>query len=528
MFRVLVSDKLGQPGLDRLSQDSEVSLDVNTGLSKAELVDIIGNYEALIVRSATKVDADVLAAGRNLKVVGRAGIGVDNVDVKAATARGVIVMNTPQANAIATAEFAMSLLLGASRHVAHAHMSVAGCEWDRARFTGQQLYGKVLGLIGCGQIGRLVAKRAKAFEMEVIACDPYVSEDVARAIDVRLVDLDDLLAKADYISLHTSLSAETESLINSDTLKRMRDGVVLINAARGKLIDEAALADALHNGKVKAAAIDVYRQEPPGPEHPLVGLPNVLHTPHLGASTEEAQRDVAIQIADQVLDALRGKDFRNSINMPYVSGPEFKKVLPYMQLAEKIGVLQFHMAPRQIRRVEIAVRQEDDSDLLRPVAAALLKGLLENFLEDSVNYVNAPVLAEEHGIRVTQGSDMGESDFAHAITCRVHWDDGSRIVTGALFSGAHPRIVQISKYHMDVDPSGIVLLMLNKDLPGVVGDVGSVLGRHGVNIGEWRLGRAEKGGEALSFVNLDDHPPAAAIDELQQVGAVTKVKVVDF
>ena len=528
MFRVLVSDKLGQPGIDKLARDSEVSCDVKTDLSKAELLEIIGDYDALIVRSATKVDADVVAAGRKLKVVGRAGIGVDNVDVKAATARGVIVMNTPQANAIATAEFAMSLVLGVSRHIAHAHMSVAEGEWNRSKFTGRQLHGKVLGLIGLGQIGRLVANRARAFEMDVIACDPYVSEDVARKHAVRLVDLDDLLAQADYVSLHTSMSAETEKLINADTLDRMKDGVVFINAARGKLVDEVALAQALQSGKVKAAAVDVYQEEPPAKDHPLVGLPNVLHTPHLGASTEEAQRDVAIQIVDQVLDALRDKDFRNSINMPFVTGPEFRKTLPYMQLAEKMGVLQFHMASAPIRRVEIAVQQEEGSDLLRPVAAALLKGLLEGFLEDSVNYVNAPILADEHGIRVAQGSEIGDGDFTHAITCRAYWDDDSRTITGALFGGTHPRIVQVSKYYMDVDPSGIVLLMLNKDLPGVVGDVGSVLGGHGVNIGDWRLGRAEKGGEALSFVNLDDHPPQAAIDDLEKIEAVTKVKVLEL
>ena len=422
----------------------------------------------------------------------------------------------------------MSLLLGVSRHIAHAHMSVAGGEWDRSRFTGQQLHGKVLGLIGFGQIGRLVANRAKAFEMDVVACDPYVSEDVARKHSVRLVDLDDLLAHADYVSLHTSMSAETEHLINAGTLDRMKDGVVIINAARGKLVDESALAQALQSGKVKAAAVDVYQNEPPAEDHPLVGLPNVLHTPHLGASTEEAQRDVAIQIVNQVLDALRDNDFRNSINMPFVTGPDFRQTLPYMQLAEKMGVLQFHMAPAPIRHVEIAVRAEEGSDLLRPVAAALLKGLLEGFLEDSVNYVNAPVLADEHGIRVAQGSDISDGDFTHAITCQAHWDDDSRTITGALFGGTHPRIVQVSKYHMDVDPSGIVLLMLNKDLPGVVGDVGSVLGEHGVNIGEWRLGRAEKGGEALSFVNLDDHPPQAAIDDLEKIAAVTKVKVLEL
>ena len=525
MFRILVSDKLGEAGIARLNAESDVDVDIKTGLSRAELIDVIGDYDALIIRSATKVDGDVLNAASRLRVIGRAGIGIDNVDVRGATEKGVIVMNTPQANAIATAEHTMTMMLAVSRHTAQAHESVRRGEWERSRFSGQQLSGKTLGIVGLGQIGRLVAQRARAFKMNIIAYDPYVSEDIGREMEIPLVDLDELLGQSDYVSLHTSMSAETESIINEKTIGLMKPGSILINPARGNLVDEEALASALKAGRIKAAAIDVFRTEPPGQDNLLLGLPNVLHLPHLGASTIEAQRDVAVQIAEQVIDALRNKDFRNSVNMPFIPGMDFEKTMPYMNLAEKIGQLQFHMAAAPIRGVEIELQGETVKELLRPIAAALLKGILRGFLEDLVNYVNAPMLAEGHGISVAQSKGIGAAHYANLISCRVHFDGGERTISGALFGGTHPRIVQVSQYHMDVDPSGIVLVMLNKDLPGVIGQVGSILGSHKVNIGEWRLGRGEVGTEALSFVNLDSYPPDDAIAELKSVEAVVKLEI---
>jgi D-3-phosphoglycerate dehydrogenase len=525
MYRILVSDKLGKAGLDRLGKETDVDVDIKTALSHDELIDIIGDYDALIIRSATRVDADVLEAAVRLRVVGRAGIGIDNVDVRKATSRGVIVMNTPQANAVATAEHTLAMMLAVSRHTAQAHESMRRGEWKRSSFTGQELADKILGIIGLGQIGRLVAQRAKSFQMNIVAHDPYVSEEIGREMGVPLVDLDELLSQSDYITLHTSMSSETENMINEKTIGMMKAGVILINPARGKLIDESALADALNSGSIKAAAVDVYRKEPPDEKNPLIGLSNVLHLPHLGASTEEAQRDVAVQIVEQVIDALRNKDFRNSVNMPFIPGADFEKTMPYMNLAEKIGQLHFRMAAAPIRSVEIELQGDSIKALLKPIATAVLKGILQGFLKESVNYVNAPMLAEQHGISVAQSKGIGTPNYAHLISCRVGFEGGERTISGALFGGTHPRIVQVSQYHMDVDPSGIVLVMLNRDLPGVIGRIGTILGKHEVNIGEWRLGRGEKGTEALSFVNLDSYPSDEAIAELKSVEEVVKLEI---
>jgi len=526
MFRILVADKLGQAGLDRLADAQDAEFDVRTDMAKQELCSVIADYDALLVRSSTQVDNDVLTAGKNLRVVGRAGMGVDNIDIKAATASGVIVMNTPGANSIATAEHTMTMLLAACRHTAQAHTSVQNGQWERSRFVGIQLYRKTLGLIGFGRIARHVAKRAKAFDMEVIAYDPYVSEEIGQQTAVTLVERDELFAQADVISLHSSLSAETEHIVNTANLAKAKDGVIIINPSRGGLIDEEALAIALKDGKVRCAALDVYSEEPPGANNPLVGLPNVLTTPHLGASTEEAQRDVAVLIVEQVLDALRNEDFRNSVNMPFAAGPEFASVLPYMQLGEKIGILQFHMADAPIRKVELELHGDTVREFTKPIATGVLKGLMSNVIAEPVNYINAPMLAEQHGIHIAQAKGLVGPEYTNVMSCRVSWEGCDRTITGAVFGGEHPRILQVSDYHLDVDPSGTVLVMLNNDVPGVIGQVGTLLGAYGVNIGEWRLGRPHVGEDALSFINLDSEPPAGAIDALEQVDAIQKLKLV--
>lgn len=525
MFKILVADKLGQAGLERLDAATDAVYDVKTGLSKEELIAIIADYDALIVRSGTRPDADILAAATNLKVIGRAGIGVDNIDVRAATARGIIVMNTPQANSIATAEQALTLMLAASRHTAAAHASLSSGEWQRSQFTGQQLYRKVLGVVGFGRIGRLVAERAQAFGMEVIAYDPYVSEETGRELGVTLVDMDDLLAQSDYITLHTASTPETNKMINADAIARMKDGVIIVNAARGKLIDEGALLAALNSGKVRCAALDVFSEEPPT-NNPLIGHPKVVHVPHLGASTVEAQRDVATQIVDQVLDALRGADFRNAINLPFRAGPEFARSRPYLMLAEILGIMQWHLAEAPIRRVEVEVSGEQVDELVRPVAAALLKGILSQHLPDSVNYINAPALADENGITISQTKGLSAADYGNLISCKVGWEGGSRIISGVLFGGSEPRLVQIDDYHLDARPQGVLLVMQNRDVPGVIGQVGTILAAYAVNIGEWRMGRTRPGGEALSIINLDSEPPSVVMDALSKVTAITQVKLI--
>lgn len=528
MFRILIADKMGQAGLDRLAQAEDITYDVKMGAAKEELLAIMPAYDALIVRSGTKVDADLLNAGTNLKVVGRAGIGVDNIDVKAATARGIVVMNTPRANAVATAEHAMALMLGVSRHIAPAHASLLAGEWERSKFTGVELNGKTLGIIGFGNIGRLVAARAQAFGMEVIAYDPYISEAVAHETGVTLVDLEDLLPQADYITLHASSTPETQQLINAQAISQMKDGAVLINGARGKLVDEAALADALKSGKLKAAAVDVYSSEPPPAGHPLLGLPNVLHTPHLGASTKEAQKAVAEEIVDQVLDALRGNGIRHAVNMPFSVGPGFEELEPHMALATTLGILQYHLAGAPIHHIEVEVRGERCEELVRPVASALLMGVLRQLVDGPVNYVNAPLLAEQQGITITQSHGLGDTDYPNLIYCRAHTGAGQRTLAGVLFGGREQRIVQVDNYHLDANPTGTLLVLQNRDVPGVIGQVGTILSAYNVNIGEWRMGRFAPGGEALSFINLDSIPPVQVLDALEKVPAITQVKLINL
>lgn len=527
MFRILVSDKLGQAGLDRLAAAEDAVVDVRTGLSKEELLAIIPEYDALIVRSGTKVDEDVLKAGTRLKVVGRAGMGVDNIDVRAATLAGIIVMNTPGANSVATAEHALGLMLAASRHIAEAHASLAAGEWKRSAFVGTELMGKTVGVIGFGRIGRLVSQRALAFGMNVLAFDPFVSEEIAAELNVTLVDLDDLLAESDYITLHTALLEETEEMVNSKTISMMKEGVVIINAARGKLINDHDLAAALKSGRVGAAAIDVFRQEPPTLDNPLLNAPNVLHTPHLGASTREAQRVVAEMIADQVLDALRGTDYPNTLNMPFrVGGGGFAEIRPFMELAEKLGKLHQSLADGPIKRVEVEVQGNTVSELIRAIAAGILKGLVVESADFPINYINAPVVAAENGIEITQTKGIKRLDYPNLITCRAEWEGGQRTLSGVLFGGSEPRIVQVDEYQLDARPEGVVLIMGNRDVPGVIGRVGSLMAQYNVNIGEWRLGRDRPGGDALSFINLDSAPPLEVLEILANAEDVTVMHLV--
>ncbi len=526
MYKILVSDKLGAAALERLKEHADMSVDLKTGMSKEQLLEVIPEYDALIVRSGTQVTADVLAAGKKLRVVGRAGVGIDNIDVKAATMSGVVVMNTPGANSMATAELTMALMLAASRNIAQAHGSLKAGEWRRSDFVGVQLHHKVLGIVGFGRVGKLVAERAKAFGMDVLVFDPIALEETAREMGVMLVEMDELLSQSDYITLHAALNPSTTKLINADTIAQMKDGVILINAARGKLLDEAAVAEGLKSGKIKAAAIDVYSSEPPPADHPLLGLPNVVHVPHLGASTHEAERDVGIQIVGQVVNALRGTDYTYAVNMPFELEGEYATVRPYLELAETLGRLQAGLADKPIRRVEVEVQGDVVGGLVRAIGAALLKGLLEKDAEVAVNYINAPVLAHQRNIAMTQTVGINSLDYPNLIACRAVCDGGQRLLAGVLFGGTEPRIAQVDEYRLEARPEGVVLIMKNRDVPGVIGQVGTLLAAYEVNIGEWRLGRNKPGGEALSFINLDAVPTEAVLRALGEIEAVTQVKVV--
>jgi D-3-phosphoglycerate dehydrogenase len=529
MYHILISDKLGKAGLVRLDEIEDVRYDMKTGLSEAELAAIIPDYDALIIRSGTQVTADVLAAADKLKVVGRAGIGVDNIDIPAATLRGVIVMNTPGANSIATAEQTLALMLAASRFTAQSHASLLAGEWDRSQFAGTELNDKTLGIIGFGRVGRLVAERAQAFGMDVIAYDPYVSEEVGREMGVLLVDLEDLLPQADIITLHTAVTPETTKMINADTLNQMKNGVILVNVARGKLIDETALVEALQSGKVKMAALDVFSNEPPK-NNPLIGLPTVLHTPHLGASTIEAQHNVATQIVDQVVDALRQTDFRNALNMPFQAGLDFRAIRPYIALAEKIGNLHAGLAEGPIHTVEVEVNSDMLEEIVRAIAAGLLIGLLEKEHTKPLNYISAPVIADRKGMQINQttGKSPVPANYPNTITCRVLGDGWERLVAGTLFNDGQPGIIRLDDYQLNVRPVGSILILKNKDVPGVMGQIGTILAAYEVNIGEWRMGRDEPGGIALSFINLDSIPPQVTLDTLLKITAVTEVKLVNL
>jgi len=529
MFNILIPDDLSEAGLEVLRRDPNVHVDVVKKMPRAELLARIAEYHALIVRSDTRVDAEAIARGEKLRVIGRAGIGVDTIDVDAATHRGIIVMNTPQANTTATCEHTMAMMLALARNIPQADASLRRGEWTRGKFMGVQLHGKTLGIIGLGRIGTQVARRAQAFGMEVIAYDPYVSEEAARANKVLLVSLDELLAQSDFVTLHSSLTPGTRGLLDAAAIAKMKAGARVINVARGALVDIQALSDALTSGKLAGAALDVFEDEPPPPDLPLLKLPNVVVTPHLGASTAEAQRDVSIQIAEQVLDALHERDVRNAVNFPPIDPSALSIVRPYLALAEKLGRLQASLMEGRLARVEVEYRGADVVPHVKPLTVALLRGLLEPILGgEKVNYVNAPVIADERGIVVTQALNLTASEYTNLVSCRITTDQDEHTAAGTLFDGSQPRIVQLDHFRIDAVPEGLVLVISSRDVPGVIGRVGTILGASCVNIAEYRLGRTRPGDRALSFINLDTPVPDHALKALRELPEVFWAKQISL
>jgi len=528
MFRILITDDLSPQAVERLEAADDVNFELVRRPAPEDLGEIIALYDAIIIRSSVQVDADLLAAASQLKVIGRAGMGLDNVDIDAASLRGVIVMNTPGANTVATAEHTVAMLLALCRHVPQADVSVRSGEWTRSQFTGVQLYRKTLGIVGLGRIGAQVARRTQAFGMSVIAFDPYISDEVARELNVALVDLDELWSRSDFITLHTALTPETRGMIDATALARMKPGVRLVNCARGGLVDDVALVDALRSGHIAGAALDVFADEPLPPDSDLRNLPNVVLTPHIAASTIEAQRDVGTQIVDQVLAALRGEDYRNAVNMPVVDGNVFRLLRPYLRLAEKLGSLQMQLSEGRIKRVEVEFQGDEVSAYVKPLTVALLKGLLDPITDTPVNYISAPHLAMQRGISVSETRGLPTPNYANLLSCRVLWDEGERLVSGSLLGHEFPRVVQIDAFRIDAQPEGIILVMESIDVPGVVGCVGTLLGKRGINIAEWRLGRIAPEGEALSFINLDSPASANVLIELVELEGVNRVRQVEL
>lgn len=525
-FKILITDDVSPEGLELLDNSPDIEYDIVKGLTPDALVEKIRDYDGLVIRSSVKVTKEVLEAADKLKVIGRAGVGVDNVDVDAASMRGIVVMNTPGANTIATAEHTMAIMLSMCRYVPQAFGRLTQGVWDRKSFTGVQLYRKTLGIIGVGRIGSRVARYCQAFGMEVLAYDPYLSDEAAQDLKVKRVTLPELYAQSDFISLHAALTPKTEKLINAQAIAQMKDGVRLINAARGKLIDDEALLEGLQSGKIAAAALDVFTTEPLPPDSPLLTMENIIVTPHLAASTLEAQADVGTIVVAQLLDALHGLDFRNAINMPFSDAKLLREMQPYLSLAEQVGSMHAQLAEGDISRVEVEIKGEDIAEHIKPITVAILKGLLEPMLDHAVNYINAPYLVQRRGIAVSQTSGLHTPDYPNLISCRVEWPGGESTISATLFNRDEPRIVQMDGFRVDVRPEGVILVTNSIDRPGFIGRVGTILGELGINIATWRTGRSAPGGEAISFISVDKDVPDHVISLMNEFDLIEKVRKV--
>lgn len=527
-MKVLITDGLAKEGLSILESAEGVDVDVKKGISKEELLEIVGGYDALIVRSATKVTSDIIEAAVSLRAIGRAGIGVDNVDVEAATKKGIVVMNTPEANAITTAEHAITLMLSMARRIPQAHASLMSGKWERSKFKGVEIYGKTLGCVGLGNIGKLVAERAMGLKMNVIAYDPFVTKEAAEKMGVELVDLEDLLKRADFITIHTPLTPDTKDLINKDTFEKTKPGLILINCARGGVANEADITEAVKEGKLAGAAFDVYVNEPPEEGNPLLTLEeNVVFTPHLGASTEEAQTKVGLAIAEQVADFLVNDVVNNAVNMPSVSLEVLNVMKPYLNLAEKLGSLQGQLCKGGIKEIHIEYDGEVSELDTNPITVAALKGFLTPMTDAPVSFVNAPGIADEKGIKVIESKSSTTKDYTSLITIKVKTDEGESNVSGTIFGTEEPRFVRVNDVSIDVVPSGYLLVSENNDKPGFIGAMCSVLGENNVNIGRMHLGREAIGGRAIVFTNVDSPVPEEVIEKIQklpEIISVTQVK----
>ena len=526
MPKVLIADKLS-PAAVAIFKERGVDADVKTGLSKDELIKIVDQYDGIAIRSATKLTADVLKAAKNLKVVGRAGIGVDNVDIPAATAAGVIVMNTPFGNSITTAEHAISLMLALARELPAANASTQAGKWEKNRFMGVEITGKVLGLIGAGNIGSIVADRAKGLKMRVVAYDPFLSQERANDLGIEKVELNDLLARADFITLHVPMTPETKNILSADAIAKTKKGVRIINCARGGLIDEHALKAAIDNGHVAGAALDVFETEP-AKENILFGNEKVVATPHLGASTTEAQENVALQVAEQISDYLLTGAITNALNMPSISASEAQKVRPWISLAEKLGSFAGQLTGSSLAGVEIVYEGTPSMLNTRALTQAALAGLLKPMLSD-VNMVNAPVVAKERGVKVSETRRDAQGIYEGYIKIVVTMDDGTtRRVAGTVFSDGLPRLIQIKDISLDSGFAPHMLYIVNEDKPGFIGKLGTLLGDAKVNIANFTLGRSAPGQDALALIEVDGPVPEAVAQAVAKLPQVKHAKPLAF
>jgi len=527
--KILVSDDVSDSGLQPL-HDAGFAVHKKTGLTSETLRRELCDSDGLIVRSETKVTAGLMDAAKNLRVIGRAGVGVDNIDVTAATARGIVVMNAPDGNTITTAEHTIALLVALARNVPQANSSVKAAQWDRKRFVGAELQGKTLGIIGLGRIGRAVATRARGFGMRIVGHDPFIAAEQARDLEIELAPFNDLLARADFVTVHTPLTAETQNLIDNQAFAKMKRGVRIINCARGGLVDEAALFDAIKSGVVAGAALDVFEQEPPPSDHPLLQLEEVIVTPHLGASTTEAQEGVAFTVAEQMRDYLLTGTLRGAVNVPAMDAKLLHTFGPYLALAESLGRFQAQLVAGAVREVRVDLAGELVELDAAPVTRAFLAGLLRD-VSARVNIVNAFLIAEERRMGVTT-SYVRSGDIAPAIQTRVATEGGDQTASGTVFGiaggGREGRIVEINGFRIEAIPRGNMLVMHNRDVPGVIGRVGTILGEKGINISAFHLGRRERGGEAMAVIEVDAALNSDTIAELRAFKPVISVNQIQL
>lgn len=526
MFKILISDKLAPEGVNILSEVKDFQVDCKYGISPEELKGIIKDYDALIIRSGTTVTADILEAANRLKVIGRAGVGLDNVDLKAATKKGVVAMNTPAGNTTSTAEHTMSMILALSRNIPQACASLKSGKWERTKFGGVELYGKTLGVVGFGRIGSTVAKMAKGFGMRILTYDPYLSAEVAQNVGAEVLTLEELLKRADYITIHIPKSAETKNIISDKEFGLMKKTVRVINCARGGIVDEKALIKALEEKRIAGCALDVFESEPPAADHPLLKFDNCIATPHLGASTTEAQVNVAIEIAENVRNALLGKGIVNAANFPSISAEAYQVLAPYIDLGERVGRFAGQLLNGRVKEIRVTYNGLITTQKAGPVTMALVFGVLHPILEDSVNMINAVDVARERGIIVQEILSSQEGEFVNLISLEIVTDRDPLTVWGTLSGNRQPRIVKVNKVYVEAFPGGYMLFINNNDKPGVVGAVGTILAKAGINIAGITFGRESSGGMAVSVVNVDGPISDEIIRQMQTTPDILFAKLI--
>lgn len=521
-MKVLVSDNISPKCIEILKK-SGLEVDVKTGMKPEELKACIGDYHGLIIRSATKVTSEIINAAKNLKVIGRAGSGLDNVDRAAATKKGIVLMNTPGGNTITTAEHSIALMVALARQIPQATISMKAGKWEKKKFMGVELFNKTLGIIGIGNIGSQVAKRAQGLAMNVIAYDPFLSEDKAKAMGVEKVDIRELFRRSDFITIHTPLTPETKNMINKETIKMMKPGVRIINCARGGIINEKDLYEALVGGKIAGVALDVFEKEPPE-NNPLLKLNNVISTPHLGASTKEAQENVAVAVAEQVVDYLIHETIRNAVNFPSIPSDQVARLQPFINLAEKLGGFAAQIFEGGITEITIEYRGEASEINTAPVTIAAIKGFLTPILEETVNFVNALFIAKERGIEVKETKSTDAGDYQSMVLMRLKAKDKETHLAGTLFSKKDPRIVAIDNFKVEIVPDGDLLFIYNNDKPGVIGNIGTLLSKNDINIARMHFGRETVGGRAISVVTIDTPAKPQVIEEIKRLPNILSVK----